>query len=78
MTPTENELRDLVADLAELEPDEVRLDTPFPDAGIDSLLVMEIAVHVEARFGVRFEDADVRGAQTIAQLAALVGERVNG
>ena len=78
MTPTETELRDLVAELAELEPDEIGLQTPFPDAGVDSLLAMEIAVHVEARFGVRFEDADVRGAQTIAALAALVGERVGG
>jgi acyl carrier protein len=78
VTPTEGELRDLVAELAELEPDEIDLDTPFPDAGIDSLLAMEIAVHVEARFGVRFEDADVREAQTVRALAALVGERVGG
>ncbi len=78
MTPTETELRDLVAELAELDADEIDLDTPFPDAGIDSLLAMEIAVHVEARFGVRFDDADVRAAQTLAALASLVGERVGG
>lgn len=72
MTSVEGALRDLVAGLAELDPETLGLDTPFPEAGIDSLLAMEIAVHVEARFGVRFTDSDVKQAQTIASLAAIV------
>ena len=50
-TDLETDLRDLVAELAELPLDEVETDTSFEDAGIDSLLAMEIAVHVERRFG---------------------------
>lgn len=75
MTPVEAELRDLVAELAELDPESLDLSTPLPEAGIDSLLAMEIAVHVEARFGVRFTDSDVRSAQTLASLAAIVAEQ---
>ncbi len=74
MTETEldADLRELVADLAELSPDEVGLDTPFVDAGIDSLLAMEIAVHVERRCGVRFDDTDLKTVHSVRQLAELV------
>ena len=75
MTPVEAELRELVAELVELDPETLELNTPFPEAGIDSLLAMEIAVHVETRFGIRFSDAEVKSAQTIADLAAVVAEQ---
>jgi acyl carrier protein len=68
-TDLETDLRDLVAELAELPVDEVETDTSFEDAGIDSLLAMEIAVHVERRFGVRFEDTELKTVQSVRQLA---------
>lgn len=68
----EEEVRVLVAELAELDVDDIAVDTPFEEADIDSLLAMEIAVHVEARFGVRFEDAEVKTVRTVRDLAALV------
>ena len=70
----ESELTELVAELAELSVDELDVETPFAEAGIDSLLAMEIAVHIESRFDVRFGDEEVRGAQTIRDLARLVSE----
>ena len=75
MTDLETDLRDLVAELAELPVDEVETDTPFEDAGIDSLLAMEIAVHVERRFGVRFEDTELKTVQSVRQLADAVREK---
>ena len=74
-TDLETDLRDLVAELAELPVDEVETDTPFEDAGIDSLLAMEIAVHVERRFGVRFEDTELKTVQSVRQLADAVREK---
>ena len=71
-TDLETDLRDLVAELAELPLDEVAADTSFEDAGIDSLLAMEIAVHVERRFGVRFEDTELKTVQSVRQLADAV------
>ena len=71
-TDLETDLRDLVAELAELPVAEVETDTPFEDAGIDSLLAMEIAVHVERRFGVRFEDTELKTVQSVRQLADAV------
>ena len=78
MTETEREIRDVVAEVAELDPASIDLDTPFPEADIDSLLAMEIAVHVERRFGVRFEDTDMKRVQSVADLARLVAERSGG
>jgi acyl carrier protein len=70
-----DELRALVADLAELDPATLGVDTAFRDVDIDSLLAMEIAVHVEKRFGVRFTDGDIARIVSIRDLAALVAER---
>jgi acyl carrier protein len=75
VTPVEEQLRDLVAEVAELDAADLDLRTPFPEADIDSLLAMEIAVHVEKKFGVRFEDTDMKRVQSIADLAQLVEER---
>jgi acyl carrier protein len=77
VTSTESELRDLVAELAELDPAELDLDTPFVEVGIDSLLAMEIVVHVEGRFGVRFEESDVKHVRTLGQLLAMVAARTD-
>lgn len=77
MTTPESDLRNLVADLAELDPAELDLDTPFDEVGIDSLLAMEIAVHVEVRFGVRFQDSDIAEIKTLGQLAAMVATRTD-
>ena len=74
-TDLETDLRDLVAELAELPVDEVETDTSFEDAGIDSLLAMEIAVHVERRFGVRFEDTELKTVQSVRQLADAVRQK---
>ena len=74
-TDLETDLRDLVAELAELPLDEVEADTSFEDAGIDSLLAMEIAVHVERRFGVRFEDTELKTVHSVRQLADSVRQK---
>ena len=74
-TDLETDLRDLVAELAELPLDEVEADTSFENAGIDSLLAMEIAVHVERRFGVRFEDTELKTVQSVRQLADSVRQK---
>ena len=74
-TDLEIDLRELVAELAELPVGEVETDTPIEVAGIDSLLAMEIAVHVERRFAVRFEDTELQTVQSVRQLADAVREK---
>jgi acyl carrier protein len=71
----ERDLRALVAELAELDIDAVKVDVPFRTLGIDSLLAMEIAVHVEERYRFLFEEQDIRQIQTIQQMVAAVLSR---
>lgn len=71
MTPLQLALRDLVAEIAELDVDDVDLDTPFAQVDIDSLMAMEIAVHAEGRFGVRYTEAELRRVTTVRALAEL-------
>lgn len=77
-TELELDLWHLVAELAELDPDQAALDTPFAEAGIDSLLAMEVAAHVEHRFGIRLENDDLNGVSTVREFAALVDRRRTG
>jgi acyl carrier protein len=68
-------VRGIVADLAELDPADLTLETSFRDVGIDSLLAMEIAVHVENAMGVRFADDDLEDVTTVGGLIDLTARR---
>jgi acyl carrier protein len=72
-----DEIRLLVADLTENDPDALDVDTPFAAVGIDSLMAMEIAVHVEHRFGVRFTESDLATVTSVRDLATLVEQHGN-
>lgn len=74
-TPIEQVVRTIVAELAELDASELAPDTTLRESGIDSLLAMEIAVHVENAVGVRFEDDDLREVRTIADLVDVTVRR---
>jgi acyl carrier protein len=69
--PTEALVRRIVADLAELDEADLSVDTTFREVGIDSLLAMEIAVHVENAAGVEFGEHDLKDVTTIGDLVAL-------
>jgi acyl carrier protein len=69
--PVQALVRRVVADLAELEESDLGPETAFRDVGIDSLLAMEIAVHVENAAGVQFGEDDLKDVSTIGELAAL-------
>ena len=44
--------------------------------GVDSLLNIEIAVRVEERFGVAFEETELRDLRTFGDLVALTHARM--
>jgi acyl carrier protein len=71
MDVIEREILGIVLEIAELEPGTIEPSTPFAEADVDSFNRVEIAVEVERRFGVRFEERDLREVHTVAQLAEL-------
>ena len=74
--PIEHEIAAIVAEVGELEPADLVPGATLAEVDVDSLDLVEIAVEVERRFGVRFEEgelADVKTIETLAELARARG-----
>jgi acyl carrier protein len=67
----EDELRGIVAEVAELDPEVIELGGTLADAGVDSLMAMEIAVDVERRYGLSFTVQELKKITTFGNLLAL-------
>jgi acyl carrier protein len=72
----EDELRTIVAEVAEIDPGSVDLSGTLADAGVDSLMAMEIAVDVERRYGLSFTVEELKGITTFGSLVALAQARL--
>jgi len=70
------QLRDIVADVAEMAPDDVPLDARFyDDLLIDSLQKLEIVVRVERGFGIKLTDHEATGLDSLRSAVALLRAR---
>jgi acyl carrier protein len=77
-TPDEASIRrtikELVADVAGQEPEQIDDATPLDALGIDSLLIVEVVVGIQRRFGVQVPPSEFRGdIRTVGQLCAMLG-----
>jgi acyl carrier protein len=74
----EDELRAIVAEVAEIDPDDVDAGGTLADAGVDSLMAMEIAVDVERHYGLTFTVDELRRITTFGSLVSLTQARLAG
>jgi acyl carrier protein len=58
-----------------LAPAEVDPDRPIDELGLDSLTAAQLALDIEERLGVSLFLNDLSGRETLAELAASLGER---
>jgi acyl carrier protein len=72
----EDELRAIVAEVAEIDPGTVDAGGTLADAGVDSLMAMEIAVDVERRYGLSFTVEELKEITTFGSLVALTRTRL--
>jgi acyl carrier protein len=72
----EDELRAIVAEVAEIDPGSVDSSGTLADAGVDSLMAMEIAVDVERRYGLSFTVEELKAITTFGSLVALTRARL--
>ena len=72
----EDELRAIVAEVAEVAPDSIDASGTLADAGVDSLMSMEIAVDVERRYGLSFTIEELKTITTFGSLVALTRARL--
>ena len=72
----EDELRAIVAEVAEIDAGSIDLSGTLADAGVDSLMAMEIAVDVERRYGLSFTVEELKRITTFGSLVALTRARL--
>ena len=72
----EDEIRAIVSEVAEIAESEITAEGALEDVGVDSLLAVEIAVHVEERYGVRFDEAELADVRTFGQLVQVARRRL--
>ena len=71
-------VRDVVGSVLRVKPEELRLDQPLTDLGLDSLMAVEIENSIESAIGVALPPASLMKARTIGQIALLISEHMGG
>jgi non-ribosomal peptide synthase protein (TIGR01720 family) len=66
---------EVAAVLGLTDPDDVPVDVPLRDAGLDSLGLLDLATRIEDRTGTRVEPASVTDGSTLRAIATLVASR---
>jgi acyl carrier protein len=74
MTNLKEELRDLIAEIA--EKDEIPDDVAFKDLGIDSMMGVEIVAAIERKYHVTIDDAELAEVTTLNSSMALVQKKL--
>lgn len=73
----EKGIAEIVADIAGVEPDEIKPETNFAqDLEVDSIKAIEITVAIEKKFKVSVRDEDVPNIMTLQQAVELVTKLV--
>lgn len=72
----EDAIAGIVAEVAEIPREAITPEGSLTELGVDSLLNIEIAVHIEQRFGVHFDEEDLGGISTFGQIVALTRSKL--
>lgn len=65
------EIAGIVAEVAEVDRGDIAASATLADVGVDSLMGIEIAVHVEQKFDVHFNEDDLGEIETFNDLVSL-------
>ncbi len=76
MNSIEETIAGIVATVAEVDRAEVRPGESLKDIGVDSLMGLEIAVHVERALGIQFDDDELGEIETFEDLVDLAVARL--
>ena len=76
MDVVEREIAAIVADVAEIDADDVVPEGTLADIGVDSLMAVEIAVDVERRFGIQFHEVELKRVQSFRSLVDLTRSKL--
>ena len=73
----EKEVRDLIADIIEMDPDEISPDAHLvEDLGMDSMMALEILASLEKKFKIRIPEDDLPKITTLNKAIELAKKYV--
>lgn len=74
-----SEVRGLLAEILEVEPEEIKPDTHFAkDMGADSMSILEIIAALEDKYDIVIEPEKLAELSTLTQVSDFVSEVLNG
>lgn len=75
----DDELRDIVADVLDIDPAAVTPEAHFvTDLGVDSLLALELAVALERRYQIKIESAEIVDVLCLRDVRNLLRKKLSG
>ena len=74
----ENELRDLIAEIVEIEPGKITLEANFvEDLGMDSMMALEILASIEKKYKLRIPEENLTKVTTLNKTMEIVNRFLN-
>ena len=69
------EIKKVICEQLEVEPEEVTMDTTSEDLGADSLDLFQVVIEIEERYGIQLEDAE--SIKSVRDAVEYVEKKVN-
>lgn len=73
-----DELRQIISQKFQLDPQAIKMDSTLEDLGLDSLDMVELAMTIEDTWGRHVTDDELNAAQRLEDVISLVGGRQSG
>lgn len=74
----EDELRSLIAEIVEIEPEKITPDASFvEDLGMDSMMALEILASIEKKYKLRIPEENLIKIADLNKVVELVGKLLN-
>ena len=69
------EIKKVICEQLEVEPEEVTMATTFEDLGADSLDLFQVVIEIEERYGIQLEEAE--SIKSVRDAVEYVEKKVN-
>lgn len=77
LAQTRLDVRQIIADIVEVAPEQVGDDTPLGDElGVDSLMALEIVANIEKKYRVKIPEERLQQVKTLNDTVALAQEYI--
>jgi acyl carrier protein len=74
-----NKIKDAIAKISDINPEDIADTASFTDdLGLDSLVLLEIAVEIEMQFGLEVHEEDLKQLQTVQDAVEFVQQALVG